>query len=54
MDNHSFEMINDRMERIENKLDDLIQHKWVWTGRMSVVTFLGSIVVSFFISRMWK
>lgn len=54
MDNQAFEMLNDRMERIETKLDDLLEHKWVWTGRMSVVTFLGSIIVSFFISKIYK
>jgi hypothetical protein len=54
MDEKVVDMLNDRFDRLETKMDDLIQHKWLWVGRMSVITFLGSIVVSFFISRIWK
>lgn len=54
MNDNSFKLITDRLDRIEDKVDALNEFKWSWIGRMGIITFIGSIVVSSFIAKVFK
>jgi hypothetical protein len=54
MDEKSLDLIVGRLDRMEDKIDSLVEHKWMWIGRMSAFTFCASIVVSYFINELWS
>jgi hypothetical protein len=47
-------MINDRMDRMENKIDHLIEFKYTWVGRFAVLSVIGTMTLSIFINYLSK
>ena len=57
MDDKVFEMIVDRFDRLEEKVDSLVEFKHTWLGRIGMLATLGtigcSLVISFVAKKIW-
>ena len=57
MDDKIYEMITDRFDRLENKVDALVEFKHTWLGRFAVFAFVGtvagSLILNFIAKKLW-
>ena len=54
MDNKIVDMMNDRFDRIENKVDSLVEFKSIWMGKITVLSIVGAAIGSIGLSFLVK
>lgn len=54
MDDKVIEMITDRFDRLEDKVDSLVEFKHIWLGRMGALAAVGTIGGSLFVAFLAK
>jgi hypothetical protein len=54
MDGKVIEMITDRFDRLEDKVDSLVEFKHTWLGRIGALAAIGTIGGSLFVAFVAK
>lgn len=46
MDSQAFELLMNRIDKMEEKIDELLQFKWKIYGAACVIGFVGSLIMN--------